>query len=211
MSRNKLIVFEGIDGAGKATQTKLLAKQLRAQGKRVAVFSSPRYDIRTGDLVRRALSGEFGDFVRLHPYVSALPYLVDFASWSADIRAALQKGDVICDRYVHSTLAYHAAKLSGTARATFLKEIGDVAFKSLQLPKPDVVVLLDVPVQVSQGLMMQKKKDQYEANIAYQKKVARAYTQLARGKEWRVITCAPRKEMRSRGEIHAEVLRQLSR
>lgn len=211
MSKNKLIVFEGIDGAGKATQTKLLAKQLRARGKRVAVFASPRYDIRTGDLVRRALSGEFGDFVRLHPYISALPYLLDFAAWCTDVRSALKKGDVICDRYIHSTLSYHAAKLSGPKKVRFLKDISNIAFKSLELPKPDRVVFLDVPVAISQSLMRQKKKDQYEANIAYQKKVSATYKTLAHDKTWRVVDCAPKGLMRSRIDIHQEVLRLLAR
>lgn len=211
MRMGRLIVLEGIDGAGKATQTRLLAKSIRAEGKKVSVFTSPRYDIPTGKLVRRALSGEFGDFVRMHPYMSALPYLVDFAAWSADVRAALRVGDVICDRYVQSTLAYHAAKFDGAQRARFLKEFSRIAFVSLRLPEPDAIFLLDVPVDISQGLMQKKKKDQYESNIAYQKRVASVYRTLARGKSWRTIACAAGGKMRSRTQIHAEIRRALGR
>lgn len=209
--KGRLIVFEGIDGVGKATQTRLLAKELRRAGKRVTVFTSPRYDLRTGALVRRALKGEFGDFVKLQPYVSALPYLVDFAAWSKDVRAALARGDVICDRYIHSTLAYHGAKLGVAARAKFLKDIGDIAFKSIELPKPDVIFLLEVPVGISQELMRSKKKDQYEADTAFQARVAETYRSLAKGRGWRTIRCAPRGAMRKREEIHAEILQAVGR
>ncbi len=207
----RLIIFEGIDGVGKATQTRLLAKALRAAGKKVTVFTSPWYEIPTGKLVRRALSGEFGDFVHMHPYMSALPYLLDFAAWSADVRDALQQGDVVCDRYVQSTLAYHAAKLKGLARKKFLKDISDIAFKSIQLPKPDAVVLLDVPVAVSQTLMGKKKKDQHETNTSYQKNVSAVYKDLSKEKNWHVIECAPNGLMRARDDIHAEIRRTLSR
>src|SRR3569832_363531 len=160
--KGRLIVFEGIDGVGKATQVELLARALKKNGKRVTVFTSPRYDLPTGKLVRRALLGEFGDFVALSPYLSALPYFNDFAAWRSDVIAALQKGDVICDRYVYSTLAYASAKLSGAKQKAFLEEMSGIAFKNLRLPKADRVIFLDVPVAVSQKLMAQKKKDQFE-------------------------------------------------
>ncbi len=201
----RLIVFEGIDGAGKATQTKLLAKRLRARGKRVTVFASPRYDLPTGKLVRRALSGEFGDFVKLSPSLSALPYFLDFAAWKHDVELALKKGDVICDRYVYSTLAYASAKLSGAKKKRFLSEMSRVAFDNLALPRADVVVLLDVPVAVSQKLMRLKKKDQFESNLQYQKKVATTYAALSKARTWKVVRCAPHSTMRSRSDIAESV------
>jgi dTMP kinase len=211
MARGRLIVFEGIDGVGKETQAALLAKRLRKAGKKVTTFSSPRYDLPTGKLVRRALLGEFGNFVSLSPYISALPYLADFAAWRDDVLSALKTGDVICDRYIYSTLGYHSAKLSGKKQRAFLHDIGAIAFKTLRLPKAHTVVFLDVPVAVSQKLMMKKKKDQHEANTAYQKKVANVYGILARNKNWLTIACAPKGEMRSRKEIHEEIRRKLGR
>lgn len=201
----KLIVIEGIDGVGKATQTRLLAKRLRAQGRHVTVFASPCYDLPTGKLVRRALSGEFGDFVHLSPYISALPYLLDFAAWRGDIVAALKKGDVVCDRYVQSTIAYHSAKSTGKTQQRFLKDISQIAFESLALPAPHRVVLLDVPVMMAQHLMRSKKKDQYEKDTAYQKRVARMYALLAKDARWRTISCVEKGEMLSRSAISEKV------
>ena len=209
MKRGRLIVFEGIDGVGKATQVARLAAALKKEGGRVMVFTSPRYDLPTGKLVRRALLGEFGDFVALSPYLSALPYFNDFAAWRDEVLAALKKGDVVCDRYVYSTLAYASAKLSGAKQAAFLKEVSDIAFKQLKLPKADRVIFLDVPVAASQKLMAQKKKDQFEKNTAYQKKVAAVYVQLSKGKEWRVVSCTKANAMRTREDIAADVLRSV--
>ncbi len=207
----RLIVFEGIDGVGKATQTELLAKRLRAEGRRVTVFASPRYELPTGKLVRRALSGEFGDFVGLSPYFSALPYFLDFVAWKRDVELARKKGDVLCDRYVYSTLAYASAKLSGVKKGKFLAEMSRIAFEELALPRADVVVLLDVPVVVSQELMRSKKKDQYESNLPYQRKVAATYAALSRGANWRVVKCAARGGMRERADIHEEVARVVAK
>lgn len=203
--KGKMIVFEGIDGVGKATQVKLLAERARANGKTVTVFTSPRYDLPTGDLVRRALNGEFGDFVALSPYLSALPYFVDFSAWRSEVISALEQGDVICDRYVYSTLAYASAKLDGIEQKSFLDQMSTIVFDQLQLPKADCVALLDVPVPVSQELMAQKKKDQFEMNTVYQERVAKVYGELSKEDGWHVVACAPEGVMRSREDIHEEI------
>lgn len=203
----RLIVFEGIDGAGKATQVELLAKRLRSDGKHVTVFASPRYDLPTGKLVRSALHGEFGDFVGLSPYFSALPYLVDFAAWRDEIREALKKGTVICDRYVPSTVAYHSAKLTGQSAKDFVALIEGIAFGNLGLPKPDKVVYLHIPVETARRLMDHKKKDQHERDTAYQGRVAMTYQELSKRKEWSIVECVGEGRMRTVEDIHEEVMR----
>lgn len=203
----KLIVFEGIDGAGKATQVELLVARMKKAGKKVAVFTSPRYGTPTGDLVKSALHGFYGDFVALSPYLSGLPYLVDFAAMKGEILLALKKGDVVCDRYVPSTLAYHSAKLSGAAAEEYIATIEDIAFSKIGLPKPDKVIYLHIPVEVARRLMEHKKKDQHERNAAYQARVAQAYTSLARRKNWRTVECVQNGRMRPIEEIHEEIAR----
>lgn len=198
----RLVVFEGIDGAGKATQVKLLEKRLRAEGKRVAVFSSPRYDTPTGKLVKQALSGAFGNFVALSPYLSALPYLLDFAAEREEISVALGKGVVISDRYIPSTLAYHSAKLPRAQQKKFVDFVERLMYRGLKLPKPGLVIYLDVPVGNAQELLRGKKKDQHEKNVAYQKRVAQAYHTLGSRKEWKTISCTKSGRMLSPQEIH---------
>lgn len=202
--RHKFIVFEGIDGAGKATQVELLRKRLATAG-RVFVFRSPRYETPTGTLVKRALYGEFGNFVGLHAYLSAMPYLLDFAAERDELAAALEKGTVISDRFLPSTLAYHGAKLSGKERKAFLDFVETLMYGRLNLPRPTRVVYLDTPVSNAQKLLSRKKKDQHEKSFAYQRRVAGAYRQLAKRKEWRVVSCVKNGRMRSPEEIHESV------
>ncbi|HTR18460.1 MAG TPA: dTMP kinase [Candidatus Paceibacterota bacterium] len=209
--RNKLIVFEGIDSSGKATQVALLAKRLRQKGKKVAVFSVPRYGTPVGKLIKAALHGEYGDFRHLDPHLSAIPYLMDYALARESFVAALKKGDVIFDRYVQSTFAYHAAKLSGKKQAAFLRQFEGIAFKEIKLPKPDKVIYLDVPQAISRKLMSTRTRDQHERDNAYQKKVAAVYQKMARGTNWCTIRCAPKGKLLSRREVHELVWKAVHR
>lgn len=154
----KFIVFEGVDGAGKGTQIAMLEKRMRGSARRFSILSSPRYETPTGKLVRRALTGEFGDFVGLNAYLSAQPYLLDFAAGREVTLDALKKGTVISDRYVSSTLAYHAAKLPPEERKAFIALIEELMYRVFKLPKPDLVLYFDVPVDQAQKNMKGKKK-----------------------------------------------------
>jgi dTMP kinase len=205
MKSNRLIVFEGIDGAGKATQVELLRKRLVASGKKLTVIVSPRYDTPTGKIVKRALEGEFGNFVALSPYLSGLPYLLDFAAERDELVKALEKGMVICDRYISSTLAYHSAKLPQTKQKAFLDFVENLVYRDLHLPKPDLFIYLDVPVSNAQRLMKGKKKDQHEKDVGYQKRVADAYNSLAKRKDWRKISCTKDGKILSPQEIHEKI------
>jgi dTMP kinase len=203
--QNKLIVFEGIDGAGKATQVALLAKRLRAENVHVTVFSIPRYKTPVGRLIKNALRGAYGDFRHLDPHFSAMPYLMDYALARESFLASLKKGVVIFDRYVQSTFAYHSAKAEGAGQRKVLRELEKLAFGEIKLPKPDAIIYLDVPPRVSRTLMRKKKRDQHERDSAYQQRVADVYQKMAKGKRWHVVACAPSGTIRSRKEIHEEV------
>ena len=205
MRNSNLIVFEGIDGAGKATQVALLAKKLRSQGKTVSVFSSPRYDTPTGKLVKSALQGKFGNFVAMNAYFSALPYLLDFAAERDEVAAALKKGIVISDRYLPSTLAFHGAKLPKGEKKKFLIFVENLMYRDLKLPRPDRVIYLDVPVANAKKLLRGKKLDQHEKDSEYQTRVANTYKALAKRKEWRTIVCAKNGEVLSKRAIHEKI------
>lgn len=211
MARGKLIVFEGIDGAGKGTQVARLVKRLKREGKTVTVFSFPRYHKPIGRFIRAALSGQFGDFVSLSAPFSAFPYMVDMALAQAEINAALSRGTVISDRYMPSTIAYHGAKLSGTKRSALMYFLERFAYKDLAIRKPDMVVYLDMPVRNARALLLadaQKgagKLDQYEADMSYQKRVAAVYHSLRKASSWHTIACTAFGKTRSIEDIHAQV------
>ena len=185
MRSNKLIVFEGIDGSGKQTQAALLAKHLRKEKKTMTVFSFPRYDTAIGKLIHDALAGKLGNPLALPPSVTSALHLLGYSAAKGEIEKALKKGHVSCDRHVPSTLAYDSAKLRGAEADAFVRFLERVAYRELKLPKPDVVVYLDIPVFVAQRLIAGKKKDRYERSIPYQSRVAKAYRKLARRENWR--------------------------
>lgn len=210
MRTNTLIVFEGIDGSGKATQAKLLAARLKKQGHHVTSTHSPRYEKPIGKLIKNALHGKHGDFRNLSPYLSGLPYLLDFATMKDSLVAALKMGMVVADRYVPSTLAFHGAKLSGPARSKYIKMVEGLMYGEAGLPKPHLVIYLKVTESLAKAHMDESGKvlDQHERDTEYQRSVADVYAKFARDKKvWRTIEC---KAGESPAEIHERVWNAIS-
>lgn len=215
--RGKLIVIEGGDGAGKATQTDLLIHSLRARGVSVFKQDFPRYETIFGAMCGRALRGEFGDFVKMHPVLASALYTLDRAVALPGLRKDLSKGLVISNRYVPSNIAYQAAKLSGKQQTDFISYMEAAEYREIGLPKPDLVIYLYVPVVTAQRLIAQKDargymgkrkgaKDQSEANIEYQQRVVSTYRKLSKGRsDWVVINCTKRGKLLSREEIHNKI------
>lgn len=213
-----LIVIEGGDGSGKATQAEVLIKRLREEGKGAQLFSFPRYyDSRAGKLIGELLAGKHGDFMGMPPYVSSLPYILDRASAASDVRHALDQGIVICDRYTPSNLAHQTAKLPKDEQKAFIDFLEGLEYDELGIPKPDLVIYLSVPTDVSSDLISKKEqrgylaedgssRDHAERNISHQDRTRAVYLQLADERDdWVVIDCAPERDIRSIDEIHEDV------
>lgn len=219
MRQSLHIDIEGADGAGKATQTKLLAEQLKKEGYPVAQFSFPRYyESRSGRLIGELLSGKHGDFMTMPAYVSALPYAIDRAAAAKEINAALEAGSiVICDRYTSSNLAHQSAKLPKDEQNALVEFIEALEYEELHIPQPTIVIYLSLPTDISSELISKKEsrkyiqngtaRDQAERNIAHQDRTRSAYLRLAAEKDWHVIDCAPEGKLRTPEDIHEEVSR----
>lgn len=204
----KLIVIDGSDGSGKTVQTGLLVDALKKSGN-VAMFDFPQYDTFFGKLIKRALHGEFGDFAHLSPYIASLPYMLDRATVRDNIRSALLRGHVVCNRYTSSNLAHQMGKLSDPAERAALKMFLEQAeFDELKLPRPDCVIFLAVPVAISQELTAQRNpvKDQHEADENHLQSASDAYRELAESEpNWHIIDCAPEGKLLSPEAIHTKV------
>ncbi|MBV9159877.1 MAG: dTMP kinase [Candidatus Kaiserbacteria bacterium] len=213
MRRNPLIVLEGIDGAGKATQVKLLSARLKKEGRAASVFSFPRYGTPVGNIIRESLQGKHGDFRNLDAYLTSIPYALDRAVALPQLQQALKKGPVICDRYTTSALAFGAAKCKPSERAKFQKFFEDLEYKQLGVPKPDLVLYLSLPTTAAQRLLSKegKKKDQNERDRAFQKEVARLYEQLAKRPGWKRVPCVEKGRLLSPREIHERIWREVSK
>ncbi len=216
MQKGILIDIEGADGSGKATQAKLLAERLHKDGREVKSFSFPRYyETRSGKLIGELLSGKHGDFMTIPPYLSALPYAMDRAVARDELRAALDSGAiVICDRYTSSNMAHQSAKLPKDEQSRLVEFIEGLEYEDLHVPRPDVVIYLSVPTDISSDLISKKddraytggeKRDQAERNIAHQDRTRTAYLKLAEEKKWYVVECVENGALRTVEDIHEEL------
>lgn len=198
MSKGKLIVLEGLDGSGKATQAKLLAEHLAAQGVPVQKITFPDYASDSSALVKMYLAGQFGQ----HPddvnaYAASSFYAVDrYASYKTSWGSFYEQGGVIiADRYTTSNAVHQCSKLPQEQWEEYLHWLFDYEFRLLGLPAPDRVIYLQVDPAVSQRLMTQRyhgdesKKDIHEADFSYLMSCREAALYAAKRFDWQVIEC----------------------
>ena len=184
-----LIVLEGLDGAGKSTQVKMLREYLMGRVPELEYIHFPRYDAPVyGDLISRFLRGEFGDNTQVHPQLVALLFAEDRHGAAPIMKEALAAGKtVLLDRYVYSNIAYQCAKLSSADEKARLRNwIFNTEYGDFQLPVPDLNIFLDVPIGfVEKSLSMHREgsdrsylegsRDIHESSIAFQKNVREMY------------------------------------
>ncbi len=192
----RLIVIEGLDGAGKRTMTDGLTA---AFGPRVARLEFPRYGRSVyADLVREGLHGRLGGFGH-EVYGMAMLYALDRRDAAPGIRAALAANDVVlADRYVASNAAFGAARLHQDARGEFVEWVRALEIDRFGLPVPDAHVLLRVPVEVATSRSAHRSRveagrgrDTWESDEPLQARVAAVYDGLAADgwlAPWRVVT-----------------------
>ena len=209
----KLIVIEGLDGSGKATQAKLLAENLKQQGKRVREISFPNYDSPSSALVKMYLGGEFGAKPGdVNAYAASTFYAVDrYASFKKDWQADYAGGVVIADRYTTSNAIHQCSKLDAGAWNGYLDWLFDLEYGRMGIPTPDLVVYLRVDPEVSQGLMARRyggnegKKDIHERDLAYLRHCQEAAAFCVDRLGWRVVECCVDGEMRSIESIQGDI------
>ncbi|MBQ0024172.1 MAG: dTMP kinase [Bacteroidales bacterium] len=157
-----LIVLEGLDGAGKSTQLKMVADYMASCGKTVEYLHFPRYTAPIyGDLISKFLRGDYGSVNQVHPQLVALLFAEDRNDAAGIIRKWLEEGRcVILDRYVYSNIAFQCAKLSSKQEAEELREwILDVEYGKFGIPKPDINLFLDVPISFVDAKLKSSRQD----------------------------------------------------
>lgn len=184
-----LIVLEGLDGAGKSTQVKLLKEYIQNKGEKLEYLHFPRFDAPVyGDLIAKFLRGDFGAIDQVHPQLVALLFAEDRRDAAKQIREWLDDGRcVLLDRYVYSNIAYQCSKIKDKERARELRDwIFELEYNIYKIPRPDVNLFLDVPISfVDKKLKenregedreyLQGKEDIHEANIQFQIDVRELY------------------------------------
>ena len=212
----KLIVFEGTDGSGKATQTALLCGELDRRGIPYRRLEFPRYSEDSSALIRLYLGGAFGsDPGDVNAYAASVLYAVDrFASYKEDWGGFYEEGGiVVANRYTTSNAVHQASKLPEGERKAFLDWLFDTEYRLLELPKPDLVIYLDMPTEITEKMMRQREAatgthaDIHEQDEAYLKSCRDAAREIVRDCGWTVIRCARDDEPRTVEDIHDEVYR----
>lgn len=219
----KLIIFEGLDGSGKGTQTDLLCQALRAKGEEPMQITFPDYESDSSALVKMYLSGRFGQKPDdVNAYASSTFYAVDrFASYKTRWGDFYRRGGlIVSDRYTTSNAVHQCSKLPPMHWDGFLEWLFDFEYKKMGIPAPDAVVYLSVEVEVSQRLIAERyhgdtnKMDIQEKDIEYLARSRAAAEYCARKLGWERIVCTKEENgqrvMRSADEIHAEVMDRLA-
>lgn len=220
MKRGTLIVIDGTDGVGKATQTALLIKRLKKESKKVATLDFPQYEQNLfGALVGECLAGEHGDFLKFSPHVASVLYAADRFESKKKIEKWLSEGRVvILDRYVSANQLHQGGKIRDLKkRKEFLAWLDRMEYGVFGLPRPDAIIYLSLPVKISLKLLTQKraqdkkkylkgKKDAHEGNVKHLLDAQKSALAIIRSKgKWHKIECADKKGILPRETIAEEV------
>ncbi|MGN1051010.1 MAG: dTMP kinase [Acutalibacteraceae bacterium] len=210
----KLIVIEGLDGSGKATQTNLLYERLKKEGKNVIRLSFPVYESESSALVRMYLGGELAENPNdVNAYTASAFYAVDrVASFIKDWKKDYEQGAIfLCDRYTTSNAVFQLAKMPKEKYDDFLSWLFDFEYVKLGVPSPDKVIYLDMPTEVSQKLLSKRyngkeeKKDLHEKNEDFLKCCRDSAMYCAEKLSWHKIYCAKNGEPKPIYEIANDI------
>ncbi len=210
----KLIVLEGTDGSGKATQCAALADALERDHISYRKIEFPRYDEESSALIRMYLGGAFGDKPSdVNAWAASTFYAVDrYASYKQDWGGYYEQGGlVLADRYTTSNAVHQGSKLSAGQRKDYFQWLFDFEYRLLGLPEPDLVIYLDVPVDLTERNMHRRElqtntmADIHEKDTVYLRQCRMAAGEAADCFGWRRVACTENGKMRSIDEIHREV------
>jgi len=222
--KGRLWVIEGCDGAGKATQAKMLIDRINKSGMLgsddVHLWTFPKYKVRPfGPLVRLYLDGKFGEADKVNPYFSSMLYSLDRWQEADRMQSLLDNGDwIICDRYASSNMGFQSIRIPNEKeRDEFVEWIDELEFNRFKIPRPDGTIFLSLPPEVSMartdarranakdGDLKSAKKDIHEQNKDIMTKAYNQYHHLAKKYGWIVIDCYENNHELTREEIAEKV------
>lgn len=225
--KGKLIVFEGIDGSGKSTQTNLLMEYLKKTGYETEKIDFPRHGEPASVFIDNYLLGKYGTAEEVGPYRASILYACDRYDFSFKIKEWLNSGKiVILDRYVTSNIGHQGGKISDKKeRSRFFKWVFDLEFKLFAIPVPDITILLrtnpDISLKLSgtttdkekslrrKSYLGKEKKDIHEKDKKHLKSALNSYSQAAKEfpKYFRVVDCVKNNELLGPEIVHQKIIK----
>jgi dTMP kinase len=217
--KGKLIVFEGLDGSGKDTQANLSYKKLVKKNIKVLTVSFPDYNEPSSILVKMYLNAEFGEKpTDVNAFAASSFYAVDrFVSFNKIWKKKYENGYIIlADRYTTSNAIYQLSKLEKKDWNYYLEWLCDYEYNKLMLPRPNLTLYLDVPIEVSQSLMLKRyngklsKRDMHEENLQFLKLCQEAAFFSGEKLGWKFINCCRKTgDLKTINEINYEILEKI--
>lgn len=213
----KLIVIEGTDSSGKETQTKRLFEKLEEKGLKVKKISFPNYDSPACEPVKMYLAGAFGeDAMKVNPYPVSTMYAIDrYASFKTDWEKFYNEdGIIVTDRYVTSNMVHQASKIKDLdEKKQYLNWLEDLEYEKMGIPRPDLVIFLNMPTDMAVKLMAERKnkitgeekKDIHERDKEYLKESHANACKIANIYNWKEIKCNDGERIKTIEEIGEEV------
>jgi len=223
MNKGKIIVFEGLDGSGKQTQSELFYSRLKKEGYNIKKVSFPRYENESSALVRMYLRGDFGqDANEISPYICSTFYAADrYAAYKQDFEHFYNSGGIIiADRYTTSNMLHQASKIDDKLqRGKFLDWLFDFEFNIYKLPQPDMVFFLDLPPDDTKYLTKNRankitgesKKDIHEKDENHLIKAYLTAKELIDKYCWISISCVRDNSIRSIGDIAEDIFAEFKK
>ncbi|MBQ7466913.1 MAG: deoxynucleoside kinase [Clostridia bacterium] len=209
-----IINIEGTDGSGKATQANKLTKALIDLGYDALEKSFPNYESKSSGPVKMYLDGEIGESADCVNYKQAS------VLFAVDRLCTMRTKDyqdkiLVLDRYTPSNMIHQCCKIKNVEeQLEFLDWLDDFEFNFLELPRPNLIIFLDMPIEKSLELAHQRKdlkagtkKDIHEQDSEYMKRAYQTGKSVALKFGWTIIKCVDENDnIKSVEDIHKEIL-----
>lgn len=225
--KGKLIVIDGTDGSGKATQVALLTERLKKEGKTVKIVDFPEYYKNFfGAFIGHCLSEQYYNFLNVHPKIASVLYAADRFESSEELRGWLKKGYiVIANRYVSANQIHQGGKIkSAKKRNDFMKWLDQMEYEVFGIPRPDVTLYLSLPINIVLELLkdrdsskmkreyLKKKKDVHEADVNHLINSRKSALKLVKEvPNFIKIECSEKGKILPREQIHEMVYEKIKK
>lgn len=219
-----LINIEGTDASGKQTQTKMLVDYYKNKGIKSQLITFPNYQSDSSALVKMYLKGDFGEKPDdINPKIASIFFACDrYASFKTDWSHSYE-GDtvIVADRYTSSNIIHQASKIDNFEdRMDFVHWLYDLEYNIFGIPKPDIIIFLNMPIEVSIKLMENRankisgdaRKDIHESSISHLKKSNQRALEISSSLGWHQVDCVDKQGcLKSKEQIHYEIIKVIEK
>ncbi len=225
--KGKLIVIDGTDGSGKATQVAYLTEHLKKDGYKVKIVDFPEYYKNFfGKFIGHCLSEQYYNFLNTHPKIVSVLFAADRWESSKEMREWLDKGYIIiANRYVSANQIHQGGKVkSAKKRADFIKWLNQMEYEVFGLPRPDLTFYLSLPIKIVLELLkkrdsskmkrayLKKKKDVHESDINFLINSRKSALKLEKEiPNFKKIECSEKGKILSREQVHEMVYKEVKK